>query len=129
VSASLGANDDPDLTAAQGLAMKLPGGHAAIVDLEKLTGYCLHPEHPRGKHKARVFATLGFTADNAEDPRAALLAAAATADARPVVSDQFGNRYVIEFEIRGPRGSGVVRSTWIVRRRETSPRLTSCFVK
>lgn len=27
----------------------------------KLTGYCLNPEHPRGKHKARVFASaLGF---------------------------------------------------------------------
>ena len=36
--------------------MKMPGGEAAIVDLAKLTGYCLNPEHPRGKHKARVFA-------------------------------------------------------------------------
>ena len=41
--------------------MKLPGGEDAIVDPEKLTGYCLNPEHPRGKHKARVVATaLGF---------------------------------------------------------------------
>jgi hypothetical protein len=36
--------------------MKMPGGHAAIVDRQKLTEYCLNPEHPRGKHKARVFA-------------------------------------------------------------------------
>jgi len=42
--------------------MKMPDGDAAIVDRQKLTGYCLNPEHPRGKHKARVFATLGFTA-------------------------------------------------------------------
>ena len=56
--------------------MKLPGGQAAIVDPQKLTGYCLNPEHPRGKHKARVFATLGFTAESAEDLRAALLKAA-----------------------------------------------------
>jgi hypothetical protein len=27
--------------------MKMPGG--AIVDARKLTGYCLNPEHPRGK--------------------------------------------------------------------------------
>lgn len=109
--------------------MKMPGGDAAIVDLRKLTGYCLNREHPRGKHKARVFATLGFTVESAVELRAALLKAAATADAQPAESDNFGNRYVIEFEIRGPRGSGVVRSTWIVRRSETSPRLTSCFVK
>jgi hypothetical protein len=110
--------------------MKLPGGDAAIVDPAKLTGYCLNPEHPRGKHKARVFATaLGFTAENADDLRAALLTAAATADAQSAGSDQFGDRYMIEFEIRGPRGSGVIKNTWIVRRGETSPRLTSCFVK
>lgn len=35
------------------VAMKMPGGDAAIVDREKLTGYCLNLEHPRSKHKAR----------------------------------------------------------------------------
>ena len=109
--------------------MKIPGGAAAIVDIQKLRGYCLNPDHPRGKHKARVFATLGFSVDNADKLQAALLAAAATVDAQPSTSDRFGDRYVIEFEIRGARASGVVRSTWIVRRGETSPRLTSCFVK
>jgi hypothetical protein len=109
--------------------MKLPGGEAAIVDIRKLTEYCLNPEHPRGKHKARVFAMLGFTMENAHDLRTALLTAAAGGDAQPAQSDQFGDRYVLEFEIRGPRASALVRSTWIVRRGETTPRLTSCFVK
>jgi len=109
--------------------MKLPGGDSAIVDIQKLTGYCLNPEHPRGKHKARVFATLGFTVDNADQLREALLAAAAHAEAQPGQSDRFGDRHVIVFEIRGPLASGIVRSTWIVRRGETSPRLTSCFAK
>lgn len=109
--------------------MRMPGGDTAIVDRGKLTGYCLNPEHPRGKHKARVFATLGFTAENADELRAALLRAATSADAQPDASDQFGDRYVIEFEISGPRGSGVIKSAWIVRRGETAPRLTSCFVK
>ncbi len=108
----------------------MPGGEAAIVDREKLTGYCLNPEHPRGKHKARVFATaLGFTVENADDLRAALLTAAATVDALPAASDRFGDRYVLEFEINGPRGAGMLRSMWIVRRGERTPRLTSCFVK
>jgi hypothetical protein len=71
--------------------MKIPGGDAAIVDRQKLTGYCLNPEHPRGKHKARVFATLGFTAENADALRAALLMAAASGDAQPAASDQFGD--------------------------------------
>ena len=110
--------------------MKMPGGDAAIADLEKLTRYCLNPEHPRGKHKARVFAAaLGFTTENAGELRAALLTAAATADVQRAAADRFGDRYVLEFEIVGPRGAGVVRSMWIVRRGESSPRLTSCFVK
>ena len=109
--------------------MKMPGGDAAIVDGRKLTGYCLNPEHPRGKHKARVFATLGFTAENADELRAALLKAAANNDAQAAASDQFGDRYVLEFEIEGPQAKGIVRSTWIVRRGERAPRLTSCFVK
>lgn len=62
--------------------MKMPDGDAAIVDRQKLTGYCLNPEHPRGKHKARVFATLGFTAENADTLRAALLMAAAATRSR-----------------------------------------------
>ena len=97
---------------------------------EKLVGYCLNPEHPRGKHKARVFATaLGFTAENADELRAALLAAAAAADAQLAASDRFGDRYVLEFEIKGPRGKGILKSMWIVRHDEITPRLTSCFVK
>lgn len=110
--------------------MKMPGGEAAIVDVEKLTGYCLNPEHPRGKHKARVFAAaLGFSAENADELRAALLMAAATANAHQAASDQFGTRYMLEFEIVGPRGAGIVKSNWIVRHGESTPRLTSCFVK
>ncbi len=109
--------------------MKMPGGDAAIVDRQKLVGYCLNAEHARGKHKARVFATLGFTAENADELRSALLRAAASDDAQPAASDQFGDRYVLEFEIEGPQSKGIVRSTWILRRGESAPRLTSCFVK
>lgn len=121
--------DHLDSAVAPGRPVKLPGGDAAIVDQRKLTDYCLNPEHPRGKHKARVFAALGFTADNADDLRAALVQAAARTDAQPAESDRHGDRYVVEFEVRGSRGSGTVRSTWIVRRGETAPRLTSCFLK
>jgi hypothetical protein len=109
--------------------MRIPHGDAAIVDRQKLTEYCLNPEHPRGKHKARVFATLGFTLENADELRAALLRAAASDGAQPAASDQYGDRYVLEFEIEGPQAAGIVRSSWIVRRGESAPRLTSCFVK
>jgi hypothetical protein len=34
---------------------KLPNPEKAFIDLNKLIGYCLNPEHPEGQHKALVF--------------------------------------------------------------------------
>lgn len=80
-------------------SMKLPGGQDAIVDQRKLTEYCLSREHPRGKHKARVFArVLGINSDDAGELEAALLHAAVAAAAQPAASDQFGTRYVVDFQ-------------------------------
>jgi hypothetical protein len=109
--------------------MKLPGGNHAIVDRTKLIDYCLNEHHPRGKHKARVFSSvLGLTAEDAGVLRAALLRAAVTENAVPVAFDRFGQRYVIDFQMNGPRGSGLVRSIWILRTGEKFPRMASCYV-
>jgi hypothetical protein len=41
--------------------MKLPNPEQAIIDEEKLSGYCLNPRHSDGQHKARVFqSALGI---------------------------------------------------------------------
>jgi hypothetical protein len=57
--------------------MNLPNANRAVVDIAKLRDYCLSPDHPRGRHKARVFAaSLGLTANHAEELRDALLEAA-----------------------------------------------------
>ncbi len=62
--------------------MKLPGGNRAVVEIAKLRDYCLNEQHPRGRHKARVFATaLGLTADDADVLGRALLKAALYGDA------------------------------------------------
>jgi len=55
--------------------MKLPNGDRAVVDIEKLRGYCLNPRHPRGRNKARVFASAGIAEADAEELRMALLRA------------------------------------------------------
>jgi hypothetical protein len=72
--------------------LRLPGGELAIVDRTKLTEYCLDPRHPRGKHKARVFASvLGITIREEDLLRSALLQAARTANATIMASDRFGD--------------------------------------
>ncbi len=50
--------------------MNLPNGNQAEISIQKLIGYCLNPEHPSGKHKARVFnSRLGITANNVDTLR------------------------------------------------------------
>jgi Rhodopirellula transposase DDE domain len=112
-----------------GNRMLLPNGEQAVVDLSKLSDYCLNQEHPRGQHKARVFASsLGLTAVDGELLRAALLTAALDHEARPTFADRYGQRYVVNFMMEGPAGEVLVRSCWIIRAAEDFPRLTSCYV-
>ncbi len=56
--------------------MRLPNAELPIVDLHKLRGYCLNITHPRGRHKARVFAAVGIVEADALKLQAALLSAA-----------------------------------------------------
>lgn len=53
--------------------MKLPNHSEAVIDLAKLRDYVLNPEHPRGKHKARIFNRLGFDSGDAEELRSKIL--------------------------------------------------------
>src|SRR5437588_12637511 len=100
--------------------MKLPGGDEAIVDIAKLRDYCLDPQHPRGRHKARVFAsTLGLAQTDAEFLREALLRAAREADALVGESDEYGDRFTVDFGLDGGNRRAVVRSAWIGLRDET----------
>ncbi len=109
--------------------MKLPGGERGIVELAKLTDYCLNPEHPRGQHKARVFmAALGFGLTQAAELRDLLLEAARQQEATPGENDSYGQRYIIDFEAQGSIGKARVRSSWIVRTNEDFPRFVTCYV-
>ncbi|MEX0702341.1 MAG: DUF6883 domain-containing protein [Planctomycetales bacterium] len=109
--------------------MRIPNADRAVVDLEKLTEYCLNPSHPRGRHKARVFeSALGLTLFHAEVLRGALFDAASEIDPVEGERDEFGQRYVMEFEMTGPAGTAMVRSAWIIRTDEGFPRLVTCHV-
>ena len=108
--------------------MKLPYGERAIVDLGELQGYCLDPQHPHGRNKARVFASVGIRQADAEELRIALLAAASDRDARLGIANLYGQRYIVDFDLIRQRKTVRVRSTWIVRIGEDLPRLTSCYV-
>lgn len=111
------------------IAMKLANPERAVVQMQKLQGYSLSTKHPRGRHKAKVFASaLGLTSENAELLRSALLTAVQQCEALPKEVTEHGQLYVLDFPVRGPAGEAMVRSSWIVRHSEDFPRLTSCYV-
>jgi hypothetical protein len=71
--------------------MKLPNGHRAIIEIEKLREYCLNRAHPRGRHKARVFEScLGISAQQVEVLRNALVRAARVQPASLGFRDEYG---------------------------------------
>jgi hypothetical protein len=108
---------------------RIPNGHQAFVDIVKLTGYVLNPNHRTGRHKARVFvAALGLTADHAAEFAEALQKAAATEDAVLEREDEYGAHYAIEFVILFKERSRRVRSLWTIRDEEDFPRFVSVFV-
>lgn len=109
--------------------MKLPNPENAIIDSEKLTGYCLNPEHPDGRHKAIVFkSALDLDLDDAEELRTALLQAVATYYAIPTQRNPYGQKYIIDFVLTRLGKQAIIHSVWIVRNNEDFPRLITCYV-
>ena len=108
--------------------MKLPNGHRAIVEIRKLLEYCLNSQHPGGRNKARVFASVGIREAGAEELRTALLAAARDAEAEIGLANVHGQRYIVDFDLVRHGRAVRIRSAWIVRAGDDLPRLTSCYV-
>ena len=110
--------------------MRLPNAEHAIVDIRKLRDYCLNPDHPEGRHKARVFrAALGITQADAMLLQRALHDSASQSDAAVELGeDRYGTRYSLDFEMRVGARWAVVRSGWVVLRSDEIPRLTTCYV-
>ncbi len=111
------------------MILRLPNADKAVVDIVKLKEYCLSISHPRGRHKARVFArALGFTDSDADMLKNAFLAGVVRENAEMGEVDEYGTRYVVDLPLQGRKGKVLVRTTWIVLNGQDVPRLTSCYV-
>ena len=107
----------------------LPQGDRAVLDTRKLAGYCLSHEHPRGRHKARVFReTLDIGPTEAAWLRDALLRGAREGDALRLATDAWGSRWRIDVVVERHGKSAVVRTIWIMRTGERTPRFVTCWV-
>lgn len=109
--------------------MKIPNAARAVVDIEKIRDYCLSESHPRGKHKARVFkSALGMTSKDVFELQDTILSAVQVEEAVVGEQDEYGQRYIVDFAMKRQGNEVIIRSSWIIRAGESTPRLTSCFV-
>ena len=78
--------------------MLLPFAERAVAGESKFMGYCLNPEHPYGKHKARVFkSALGITATNWQILRDAVLTEILINTASYAGRNSYGELYTVDF--------------------------------
>jgi hypothetical protein len=105
----------------------LPNRAHAEIDQRKLRDYVLNPQHPEGRHKARVFrSALGLTALDSEWLAAAIFGSVQEAEAEITNVSRWGSLYRVDVDlVRGNR-CAKVRTGWLCVERST--KLTTCFI-
>jgi|SRR5580698_7001907 len=101
----------------------------AILDLRKIEDYCLNLDHPRGRHKARVFRdALGLTRSDTSWLRTTLLDALPKSHAVETVSDVYGHRWRGDIAIARQERRAVGRTVWMQPMNEDLLKFVTCWV-
>ena len=110
-------------------APRLPRAREAVIPTTKLTSYVLDPEHPRGRHKARVFASaLGIGKQDWRHLRDAILDGLPDAPVRGTRITAFGVLYDVLVLVDGLNGATKpVATIWMIEP-DRPPRLVSAWV-
>lgn len=108
--------------------MQLPNADSAAIPPEKIRDYLLSPSHPVGRFKATFFAGLGFTQDQWQELERQIRAHAKSGDIALGSASEYGQKYVVRGELRGPTGrTGPIVSVWIVERGDTALRFVTAY--
>jgi Domain of unknown function (DUF6883) len=93
--------------------VKLPNRDGVQIDIRKVRDYLLSVVHPVGRFKARVFKALGFDVATVEAFVAEVRRIASEGEVSEVEDFEFGRKYTVPGELRGPIGSAQVLTVWI----------------
>jgi hypothetical protein len=93
--------------------VKLPRADKVQIDGQKVSDYLLSPVHPVGRFKARVFRALGFDASTPDAFVAEVRRIAAEGEVAEAEDFEFGRKYTVPGELRGPRGAARVVTVWM----------------
>lgn len=108
--------------------MRLPNSDRAVVDESKLLDYLLSRSHPVGRFKSVFFSALGFSIDNWQTLRGAILEVARLGDATPGQPSSFGQKFEIRAILTGPSGrQAVVVTVWMVSNGQDFPHFITAF--
>lgn len=69
--------------------------------------------HPVGRFKARVFASLGFTENNTDSFIGEIRRIAAEGEVSDAEDTEFGRKYTVAGDLKGPAGTARVLTVWI----------------
>jgi hypothetical protein len=110
-------------------SMKLPNVEFAVIDEGKLKDYCLSPDHVIGKHKAKVFQNrLGIIQKDAPFLKSLLIEKIRTTECIETISSEYGRRFIVDVILVNFGKEALVRTSWIIKKKELVPRLTSCYI-
>lgn len=108
--------------------MSLPNSDRAVIDPAKVRDYLLSETHPVGRFKAAFFFALGYSTDRWELLRDDLLSLARDRPSSLGKPSAFGQTYQVDGILTGPSGrSAGMRTVWVVRATEDSPRFVTAF--
>jgi hypothetical protein len=93
--------------------VKLPRADRVRIDMRKVSDYLLSPMHPVGRFKAWVFRALGFEQATIAAFVAEVRRIAAEGEVAEVEDFEFGRKYTVPGELKGPRGAARVVTVWI----------------
>jgi hypothetical protein len=109
--------------------MRLPNATSAILDIRKITNYCLDGDHPLGRHKARVFrAALGLTIADAGWFRGEILLGVQDAEAVELERIDSACGLASIWCSGDMDAKAVVRTVWIVADSMAAPRFVTCWI-
>ena len=78
-----------------------------------------------GRFKARVFAALGFSEATAEAFIADVRRIAADGEVSDVEDTEFGRKYTVPGELKGPAGAAQILTVWIQETGQADVRLVT----
>lgn len=110
----------------------LPNFEKAVIPIQKLDSYALNPQHPEGKHKARVFKSmLGIERRHASTLAELIRVGLSKAPAEPGQNSEYGDLWTTWHEVTGLNGqSAVITVAWMYKKEAPqTPVLVSCYIE